>query len=495
MVLMAVLIYLSNIAVHKTSTDEFCASCHIHPHATTKWKRSTHYDNEFGIRVHCVDCHLPPHGEGYLVEKAKTGMRDLWGKLFKDPESFNWEVKSQVEHAKHHVFETSCLHCHVNLFPLGLSKEGNEAHLYYEQQKGELHCINCHISVGHYDPDRLHEKNVDFGKAEVTAAERYTKPGIMDGHKSFWEYIPGSSVSFEMLAIPGGSFKMGSPAEEAFRAADEGPVREVEISPFFMSRTEVSWDAYLAFFKQTGAQGKTADAYLNADNQDVDAISGPTPPWGAPDQGWGKGEMPAITMTHYAAEVYCQWLSKITGKNYRLPTEAEWEYAARAGSSTPYFFEGDPKDYVRSGIRNKLFGADTTTINSYVTYIENSQARPRVPSSVNENPYGLLNMLGNVAEFCSDYYAEDAYENYPDGLVRNPTGPADGKEYVVRGGSYRDDAGLVRCAARSATHSAAWLKTDPQIPKSIWWYSDCSHVGFRVVCDYPGDAQKPEQKD
>lgn len=484
MMVAVIVIFLGNKAVTKTSTDDFCASCHIHPHSTESWKLSTHYDNKRGIHVHCVDCHLPPHGEGYLVEKTRTGLRDVWGKVFKDPESFNWEAKSQIEYAKRHTYELSCTHCHQNNYPLGLTSEGREAHLYYEKQEGELHCINCHITVGHYDPDRMHAKNIDFGIAEVKESEIYTEPGRMEGFNDFTEYITGSGVSFEMVAIPGGTYRMGSPVDEPFRGDNEGPVKEVSLDSFFMAQTEVSWDEYLAFFKQTGAQGKTTDTYLSMEQRDVDAISGPTPPYGAPDQGWGKGNMPAITMSHHAAEVYCQWLSKITGKTYRLPTEAEWEYAARAGTTTPYFFEGDPKRYVRKGIRNKLFGIDTTEINSYVYYAENSGARSSGPDKIRKNPFGLVNMLGNVAEFCSDWYAADAYSQYPEGVLTNPAGPVSGEEHVIRGGSFMDEADHVRCASRDYTKSDPWLKTDPQIPKSIWWYSDCFHVGFRVVCEY-----------
>ena len=484
LLLASVVIFLGNKAVRWTSTDAFCASCHIHPHSTTTWMRSTHFDNKRGIHVHCVECHLPPHGEGYLVEKAKTGMRDLYGKLFKDPESLNWEAKSQIEYSKRHAYESSCIDCHENNYPLGLSEEGREAHLYYEEQEEDLHCINCHITVGHYDPDRMHEQNTAFGIREEVQAEVYTEPGIIDGFSNFTEYIPGSAVSFEMVAIPGGSFPMGSPPNEPFRDDDEGPVREVTISPFFMAKAEVSWEEYLAFFKQTGAQGKTADAYLNIAQGDVDAISGPTPPWGAPDQGWGKGSFPAITMTHHAAEVYCQWLSRVTGKSYRLPTEAEWEYAARAGTTSPYFFEGNPKKFVRHNLIDRIFGVDTAVINTYVNYAENSFARTAPPENMKENPFGLVNTLGNVAEFCSDWYAENAYAQYPEGVLVNPTGPDSGEEHVIRGGSYRDGAEEVRSASRTHTRKEQWLKTDPQIPKSIWWYSDCSHVGFRVVCEY-----------
>ena len=484
MILASLLIFLGNKAVVITSTDEYCNSCHVHPHSTQSWKRSTHYDNPRGIHVHCVDCHLPPHGDRYLLEKAKTGIRDVWSNTFKDSASFNWEAKSQIDYARGHVFESSCIHCHQNNYPLGLTKEGREAHLYYEEKAGELHCINCHITVGHYDPDRLHAQNTDFGKTETKDTEIFTEPGEINGFNDFTEHIVGSAISFDMVAIPGGTFQMGSPEDEPFRKADEGPVREVKVDPFFMAKIEVSWDEYLAFFKQTGAQGKTTDTYQYTDKADVDAISGPTPPYGAPDQGWGKGKMPAMSMTPQAAEVYCRWLTKITGKTYRLPTEAEWEYAARGGSSTPYFFEGDPRRFVRKGIRNKIFGVDTSGINSYVNYVENSKIKSTGPDAILANPFGLVNMLGNVAEFCADWYSPDTYANYPQGVISNPTGPVEGEEYVIRGGSYRDGADRVRSAARDYTQTDAWLKTDPQIPKSVWWYSDCFYVGFRVVCEY-----------
>ena len=154
-----------------------------------------------------------------------------------------------------------------------------------------------------------------------------------------------------MVAIPGGTFKMGSTDKEPFHKADEAPVRNVTVSPFFMAEVEVTWDQYWAFHGQTMSEGRTPPetVYANNSNPDVDAISGPTPPFGFPDQGWGAGDRPAITMTHYAAETFCQWLSKQTGKKYRLPTEAEWEYAARGGTETPYFFTGNPKDFSDQG--------------------------------------------------------------------------------------------------------------------------------------------------
>jgi len=431
-----------------------------------------------------VDCHLPPKGEGYLTEKTKTGIRDVWGKIFKDAEKLNWEAKSQPDYAQKHVFETSCIHCHQNNFPLGLSLEGKEAHLYYEQHASELHCINCHIAVGHYDPDKIHATNVDFGKSEEIVGDLYTEAGTIDGFTTFTEYIPQTRVSFEMVAIQGGTFNLGSSEDELYRDLDEGPVREVTVSRFFMGKTEVSWDEYLAFYAETASSGKKSDATSAPDKRDPDAISGPTPPYGDPGQGWGVGARPAITMTHNAAQVYCEWLTQKTGKKYRLPTEAEWEFAARGGTSGPYFFEGDQKKYNEERFLNKIFGIDTTDINTHIIYNANSRGMTGTADAIRENPFGLLNMLGNVSEFCLDWYAKDTYSAYPENGITDPTGPADGTEHVIRGGSFRSMSPFVRCAARDQTRTDAWLKTDPQIPKSVWWYSDCIHVGFRVVCEY-----------
>ncbi len=478
------IVFAGNKAVVITSTNDFCAACHVHPQATQTWKRSTHVDNQRGVLVNCVDCHLPPKGDGYLAEKTKTGIRDVWGKITKDTESINWEAKSHPDYAQGHVFESSCIHCHQNNFPMGLSPEGKEAHLYYEQKASEIRCINCHISVGHYDPDKIHAKNVDFGQGERMDEEVYTAPGTINGFANFTEYIPGTRIDFGMVAIPGGTFNLGSPEDELYRNSDEGPVREVSISGFFMAKTEVTWDEYLAFYTETASPGRTSDAYLDRDKRDPDAISGPTPPWGDPGQGWGKGTRPAITMTYHAAEVYCEWLARKTGRKYRLPTEAEWEYAARGGTSGPYFFDGNQKKYNEERFLNKIFGIDTTNINSHIVYYINSSGLTATAGAKKENPFGLLNMLGNVSEFCKDLYAHDAYALYPETGVSDPTGPAEGTEHVIRGGSFRSQSPEVRCAARDQTHTAAWLKTDPQIPKSIWWYSDCIHVGFRVVCEY-----------
>ncbi len=470
-------------AIETTSTNESCEACHVHPHVFNSWKLSVHYDNRVGMHVGCVDCHLPPKGHGYLKEKIKASSRDIYSYLVKDSADFNWEAKSTLEEAQHFVFKESCIKCHANLFPLTLNKEGQAAHLYYSQNEDDLRCINCHLNVGHYNPNAIHAKNVEFGNAGEKNREKYTAAATVTKFEDFTETIPGTTISFNMKAIPGGSFKIGSPANEPYRKPDEGPQKEVKLSPFFMAEVEITWDTYLAFYSATAAEGRTTDTEGSRTQNAVDAITGPTPPYGQPDQNWGLGSRPAITMSYHSAETFCKWLSKVTGKTYRLPTEAEWEYAARGGTETPFFFEGDPKDFGEKGFFGKLFGNDDNKIDNFVIYKANSNLKTAKPEAVDANPFGLKNMLGNAEEYCSDWYSENAYEKLRNGAV-NPKGPATGKEHVIRGGSFKSDIGEVRSAARDFTKSVEWMKTDPQMPKSIWWLSDCNYVGFRVVCEF-----------
>jgi len=466
--------------VSYTSSDKYCISCHIHPQADQSWKMSTHYNNPSGSIVHCADCHLPPEGHGYLSAKARHGTKDIYGYFFKDSASINWQEKKQLENARGFVYEKSCLKCHQNLFPVKLSVNGGNAHLFYTTSKDPLNCINCHLNVGHYDRNALHAHDTGFGVTITSNKALFTGPAKVEKFENFMEMIPGTNVSFEMAAIPGGTFNMGSPDNESLRKPDEGPVRKVTLSKFWIAKTEVTWDEYLAFFRATASQGRTEGQVVRKKN--VDAISGATPPWGAPDQGWGKGARPAITMSWHAANVYCQWLSKVSGKKYRLPTEAEWEYACRAGTETPYFFPGDPEKLTSKGFLRKILGQDTTNIGSRVIYKTNSFSKTIEPVYVKENPFGLKNMPGNVAEFCLDFYSPDTYKADTTEAV-NPSGPARGQEHVIRGGSFKSDAKDVRSSARDFTKTKAWLVTDPQMPKSIWWYSDCIDVGFRVVCE------------
>jgi len=475
--------------MYRTGTNEYCASCHVHPHAIDSWKRSTHVNNASGVTVNCIDCHLPPKdGTFYhFREKARTGMKDLWSYWFKDHEKINWEAKKQLEYALNIVYNESCKRCHKNLFPMGLTDDGGTAHLYYEEyeKKLNLQCISCHLDAGHYNPNYTHGKMTGVPVISSASSEVFTESTVVTRFENYTEQIPGTSVAFDMVAIPGGTFKMGSPDNERFRKEDEGPVRDVTISRFFMGQAQVSWDEFWSFTIETSSEGRIPPEIMRERNLEaltVDAISGPTPPFGDPTQAWGAGSRPAITMTHYAAEIYCQWLSKKTGKKYRLPTEAEWEYAARAGTETPYFFPGQPQKFSAQGWWNRMFGPDTTMINRYAIYVQNSAMKTHEPSRVHENPFGLKNMLGNVLEYCADWYAPNAYSK-TGASVTNPKGPEEGDEYVVRGGFYGSDAADLRAAARFSTQHEEWMKTDPQQPKSIWWYTDIKGIGFRVVCE------------
>lgn len=487
---MGIIVSLYQTSVY-FSTDESCSVCHVHPHVEESWKMSKHMANRSGTKVHCVDCHLPPKNQtwNHYTAKAKLGVKDLWGYLTKDSADFDWELKSELEHAVKYIPNESCKECHYNLFPEGMSEEAIIPHLYYEEneEKLNLQCISCHLDAGHFNPNYSHSQMVGIPSSttvSVDSALFYKEATPVSAFQNFTEQIPESPVSFHMIAVPGGSFKMGSPDKEPFRKEDEGPIRNVTVSSFFMSEVEVTWDMYWNFYANTMSEGRIPPEAVFANNSrpDVDAVSGPTPPFGFPDQGWGGGDRPAITMTHYAAETFCQWLSLVTGKKYRLPTEAEWEYAARGGTETPYFFEGNPKKFSNEGFWRKFFSADTDIISDYVIYENNSRNRTQEPSEIKPNPFGLKNMLGNVMEYCADKYDPEAYRKSGES-VTNPLA-TEGTEWVVRGGNYTSDAADVRSAARDYTRHDDWLRTDPQQPKSIWWYSDVKGIGFRLVCEW-----------
>ena len=481
---------VSNWMWEKSSLNDSCMLCHFHTDADVAWKQSVHYNSKSGVKTDCAACHLPPKGTlEYTKAKMTMGAKDVWSYITKNKEDIDWESKGELEYAQKIVYNESCEACHVNIYPEGITDEGVTAHLYYDdnKEKLDLQCISCHLDAGHYNPNYQHTA---LKEAPKVSGEIHASATEIKSFENFVETVPGTSASISMIAIPGGTFTMGSPASEAFHQANESPQRQVEVSSFFMGEMEVTWDQFWAFYAETMSEGRTppAKVYANNSREDVDAVSGPTPPFGFPDQGWGMGERPAITMTHYSAEIFCQWLSLKTGKKYRLPTEAEWEYAARGGTSTPYFFEGSPSDYTNEGFWNGIFGADTTQINRYVIYVNNSKNRSQEPSQVLANPFGLKNMLGNVMEYCSDWYADDAYSQLADG-AKDPKGPESGTEYVVRGGNYASDAAELRSAARSHTVHDEWLRTDPQNPKSIWWYSDIKGIGFRVVCEVPEEIK------
>ncbi|MEA3212636.1 MAG: hypothetical protein QOE70_5693 [Chthoniobacter sp.] len=275
--------------------------------------------------------------------------------------------------------------------------------------------------------------------------------------------IAGSEVSYDMVPIPGGKFKMGSPDNEPGRKPDESPVHEVEIAPFWMGKTEVTWNEFELFMypneEKRTREAKKLDPALNVL---TDGVTRPTQPYVEMSFGMGKDGFPAISMTQHAANKYCQWLSAKTGHFYRLPTEAEWEYAARAGTTTPYFW-----------------GDDVSKIGEYCWWGKNSDFKYQKVGKKKPNPWGLYDILGNVVEWTLDQYDPNYYATSP---AASPWNKAS-KPYphVARGGSWDDDdAAKLRCAARRASDST-WKIQDPQLPKSIWYHTDAQFLGFRVV--------------
>ena len=285
--------------------------------------------------------------------------------------------------------------------------------------------------------------------------------------KAYTETMPGGQVKFDMVPIPGGSYVMGSPDNEKGRNKDEGPQHPVTIRPFWMGKCEVTWDEYDIWREDTTATiGAGKGDEKKGRKVNADAITRPTPPYADPTFGLGHESYPAICMTHHAAMEYCRWLSHKTGKTYRLPTEAEWEWAARAGTKTAYFF-----------------GNDRAKLDEYAWTKDNAEDGPHPVGKKKPNPWGLHDILGNAAEWCLDHYDAEYYRKSPaDKLTLSPVLLPTDKRFsdVARGGSYDDPPEKLRCASRRGS-DISWIKLDPQRPRSIWWLTSAEFVGFRIV--------------
>ena len=292
---------------------------------------------------------------------------------------------------------------------------------------------------------------------------------VAQQQKGYEQSIPGTAVKFKMVAIPGGSFTIGSPQSEKGRAEDEGPQKKVQVSGFWMGATEVTFAEWDAFFKNMDVP-QTKDIA-------VDAVSRPTAQY--IDLTWGMGRdarQPTNSMSHQAALMYCKWLYEKTGVFYRLPTEAEWEYACRAGSQTATPFKNDP-----------------AALSSYGYFTTNSDGKFQKTASLKPNAWGLYDMLGNLSEWTLDQYLPDSYKKLADNTKDPLTPPGSKYPKVVRGGSYMDPAEELRCSNRIAS-DAGWNKRDPQIPKSKWWLTDGMFVGFRIVRPEKAPSETEIQK-
>lgn len=311
--------------------------------------------------------------------------------------------------------------------------------------------------------------------------------------------IPGTDVTFEMIPVPGGEFLLGSPESESARSNDEGPQVRVQAPPFWIGKCEVTWAEYHAYMKMYTAFKQLQSLKLNrttdesnddeeiaeawklveshawqgnlADDWGVDVVTSPTPLY-MPDTTYSAGDapdQPAITMTQFAARQYTKWLSGVLGQEYRLPSEAEWEYAARAGTTTAYSF-GDVAD----------------DLDRYGWYAENADAETHPVGTKEPNPWGLHDMHGNVAEWTLDEFAADRYAALAPGPQQAwaiVNWPQQLYPRVVRGGSWLDEAARCRSAARQASDDEEWKMSDPNLPLSPWWYTEepAMGVGMRIV--------------
>ncbi len=288
------------------------------------------------------------------------------------------------------------------------------------------------------------------------------KPADM---KPYAEAIPGTDVTFDMAPIPGGKFLMGSPKSEKGHKADEAPQHEVAVDSFWMETHTVTWEEYDLWCLRLDKERRRINKIPSTPRDAViDAVANPTAPYTDMSFGFGKEGTPAVCMTQFAAKMYCKWLSAKTGRYYRLPTEAEWEYACRAGTKTAYFFGDDPKK-----------------LKDYAWYTENSDDKFQKVGKKKPNPWGLYDMHGNVWQWVLDQYVSDFYARSAGKLATNPLAPPTA-EYgrVVRGGSWDDDPDRCRSAARRFSEKD-WKKQDPQLPQSPWYMTDANFVGFRVI--------------
>lgn len=229
-----------------------------------------------------------------------------------------------------------------------------------------------------------------------------------------------SVTGMEFIWVPGGCFQMGSPPSEAGRDDDESPQHEVCVGGFWMGRTEVT-NAHYRRFQSAHDSGRYQGESLNGDDQ------------------------PVVNLSRGEALEYARWLGERTGGAFRLPTEAEWEYAARGGTTSARYWGDDPLQAcshanVADRAGNRQLGPWT------IHECDDGYAVAAPVGKFPPNRYGLYDMLGNVGEFCADTYGEKYYAESP---RDNPAGPTVGRSFVNRGGSWFNEPGQVRSAYRN----------------------------------------------
>ena len=248
----------------------------------------------------------------------------------------------------------------------------------------------------------------------------------------------------EMVVISSGEFLMGSPEDEKNRCEHEGPQHRVVIPvPFALGKCAVTFDEFDYFVRESGHGHKPSSGGAWLGNPD--------------DENWGRGQRPVIDVSWDDAVAYCRWLSEETGHDYRLPTEAEWEYACRAGTTTPFYF-------------GETIGTDQANYDgNYTTYGNGLEAIFRKKTmevgQFPANAFGLHEMHGNVWEWCADLYEKDAYDKHID-VYPNMVGDLESSgKRVIRGGSWINRPKNLRSATRTC------------VPTGNRYY----YLGFRIA--------------
>lgn len=261
-----------------------------------------------------------------------------------------------------------------------------------------------------------------------------------------------AKIVIDMVAIPGGKAKIGATEDEEGRGDYDLDQEEVTVKPFYMSKTEITWSQFTPWVFNNGLEFKLTKEVKK--KEAVHGICRPSSPYGTIARGLGDSKKhPAFGMSRFCAEKYCEWLSQQTGKKYRLPTEAEWEYAARAGAVEPYYW-----------------GEDAAEADNYAWFDENSDFTTQLVAKKKPNKFGLYDMLGNVAEWVQPKTADQEWG-------------------IVRGGHWEKPVTEIRCSSRDE-EAPEWNEMDPNQPKSIWWLSSANWVGIRLVCEPCDNAAK-----
>jgi len=290
----------------------------------------------------------------------------------------------------------------------------------------------------------------------------------------YQQTIPGTEATFEMQPIPGGKFLLGSPASEKGHKPDEAPQVEVTVEPFWMSTYEVTWTEYKQYMAQYQIFKKLAAAKIQPatdDNKGLivtapSSLYDPTFTFKLGDD----GRQPAVTMSQFAAKQYTKWVSGLTGQFYRLPGEAEWEYACRAGAGGAYSFGDEPSQ-----------------LGDYGWFFDNSGETMHQVGQKKPNAFGLFDMHGNVGEWVLDEYTKDGYARLKGkGAVswnESIAWPTKLYPRVIKGGGFEDDAAGCRSAARRKSDDDDWREEDPNFPQSPWWFTSqpALSVGFRPI--------------